>query len=125
MTILSISAAARSANVSRQTIHTYINTGKITTQTDNKGNKVIDTAELLRVFGELHHDSQGMAPVGHSLTPDLLSTIALLEKEVQLLREQLFKAEQREQQLNQHIERLTAVGQPQKQIGWFGRLLGR
>ena len=51
---LSISESARRAGVARSTLYEYyIKPGKISVEVDGRGNKVIDVAELLRVFGEL------------------------------------------------------------------------
>ncbi len=111
MALLSLSAAARTANVSRQTIHTYINSSKIATKVDNKGNKVIDTAELLRVFGALQFDNDGFTPLIQSLTPDTVHPLQLendaLKATIELLRDQLFKTEQRELRLLDQVEKLT------------------
>ena len=49
MTLLSTSAAARVAGVSRTTIYDKVQSGELTRNAD----KQIDTAELIRVFGEL------------------------------------------------------------------------
>ena len=56
MAQLSISAAARAVGKDRGTLHRYIKTGKISVSTDAAGNKVIETSELLRVFGSLKGD---------------------------------------------------------------------
>ena len=137
MAKLTISAAAKRAGVARQTMYkNYINTGKITVDTDERGNKCVDTSEIIRVFGVLHYDSPDSVTqqeIRHKVTPDLHSIIASLEMEVKLLREQLAdqkeltrQGQDREQQLNQHIERLTVLRQLEhKPAGWFARLLGK
>ena len=51
MALVSISEASRLTNKSRTTVHRYISNGKLSTCTDGKGIKKIDTSELLRVFG--------------------------------------------------------------------------
>lgn len=149
MAKLSISEAARQAGISRQYLYSkYINTGKITVSDDESGNKYIDDSELLRVFdGRLPKQKQPSTKTGvdktviqRHATPDLWSLIAGLETQVKGLLDQLEdkdkllrQAQDREQQLNQHItqlnqtiSRLTTPRPPdQKQIGWLGRLLGR
>lgn len=52
MANLNISEAARTWGKSRQTIYTYLDDGRLTASQDNEGNPIIDTAEMIRVFGE-------------------------------------------------------------------------
>ena len=59
MTELSISAAARTAGVSRTTIQKAIKTGRLSATTNTAGNRVIDLSELLRVYGPLQPTLQG------------------------------------------------------------------
>ena len=54
MTLVSVSEAARLADTDRSYLYkAYINTGKISVHRDENGRPKIDTAEILRVFGEL------------------------------------------------------------------------
>lgn len=54
VTYLTVRQAAEQAGVSRQTLFRYIKDGKISATLNHDGQKQIDIAELLRVFGELH-----------------------------------------------------------------------
>ena len=56
MAILSISAAAKAAGISRQGLYNYVKDGKISVTVDNKGCKGIDTSEIIRVFGEIKNN---------------------------------------------------------------------
>lgn len=59
MANVSISKAAELAGISRTSLYrTYIKQGKITVSKNSAGKKCIDTAELLRVFGELKTNSK-------------------------------------------------------------------
>ncbi|HED2371111.1 helix-turn-helix domain-containing protein [Escherichia coli] len=90
MARVSISEAARLVKVSRPTIYKMINSGKLSyTSVVKHGNgiKVIDTSELIRVFGSLDGviddvksdaESTGINSVG---LHDLQHRIALLEAE--------------------------------------------
>nr|WP_085859072.1 helix-turn-helix domain-containing protein [Klebsiella pneumoniae] len=90
MARVSISEAARLVKVSRPTIYKMINRGKLSYTSvvkHGKGIKVIDTSELIRVFGSLDGviddvksdaESTGINSVG---LHDLQHRIALLEAE--------------------------------------------
>ena len=90
MARVSISEAARLVKVSRPTIYKMINSGKLSYTSvvkHGKGIKVIDTSELIRVFGSLDGviddvksdaESTGINSVG---LHDLQHRIALLEAE--------------------------------------------
>ncbi len=97
MAKLTISAAAKRAGIARQNLYAnYINTGRITVEADDRGNKCIDTAEIIRVFGSLQSgedDSNGDTyirhKVTHEVTPENDPLNVGLQSEVKLLREQL------------------------------------
>ncbi|WP_159310800.1 helix-turn-helix domain-containing protein, partial [Klebsiella pneumoniae] len=90
MARVSISEAARLVKVSRPTIYKMINSGKLSYTSvvkHEKSIKVIDTSELIRVFGSLDGviddvksdaESTGINSVG---LHDLQHRIALLEAE--------------------------------------------
>ena len=74
MALVNLTQAAKLAGISRTTLYnTYINPGVINLSKDKQGNKQIDTAELLRVFGELQAeqlDNTGERPPEPCLTPE-------------------------------------------------------
>ena len=90
MARVSISEAARLVKVSRPTIYKMINSGKLSYTSvvkHGKGIKVIDTSELIRVFGSLDGvtdtvkiDAKSTEVNNHGLH-DLQHRIALLEAE--------------------------------------------
>ena len=75
MAILGISAAARAAGVNRSTLQRAIKTGRLSATIDAAGERGIDLAELLRVFGPLRQmpqeDRQRMRDEmrGHGASP--------------------------------------------------------
>lgn len=90
MTQLSLSAAAKSAGISRSTLHDHIKTGKISVHISGQGRRTVDTSELLRVYGTLQGipDSSDVQSAGHFQTvPDtqigqeLYGRLAVLEAE--------------------------------------------
>ncbi len=100
MAILSISAAAKAAGVSRQSMYNLINDGKISVTTDNAGKKGIDLSEILRVFGEIKPLTQGAALDDEkTMMPDQSSAlIDALRDQITNLKDQLQKAEDRERE---------------------------
>lgn len=63
MAKLGVMAAARAANVHRATITRYCRRGLLSCESDANGKRLIDTAELGRVFG-LHGDGHTRARLG-------------------------------------------------------------
>ena len=110
MTELSISAAARTAGVSRTTIQKAIKTGRLSVTTNAAGNRVIDLSELLRVYGPLQPTLQGVAvptrqPTAGEVGGQVASPVALIE----VLHEQLCLALEREQQSRDERNRLLTM----------------
>ena len=105
MAQVSVTKAAGLAGVSRSTFYrSYINTGRVSVGSDQQGNPVVDTSELLRVFGVLHDttESQDTGGVRDASDPKTL-VISELESELHRVRdilrireEELHKAEERE-----------------------------
>lgn len=99
MALVSISEASRLTNKSRTTVHRYISNGKLSTCTDEKGIKKIDTSELLRVFGafkSVHHEQSDNVTDEQHVTSNgtgETSKTKQLEHEVEHLR-QLVTAQQ-------------------------------
>lgn len=61
MALLPVSKAARLVGLSRKTMYAHIKNGKVSASKDSKGSLLIDTSELIRVFGALRQeqDSDG------------------------------------------------------------------
>ncbi|MGX2962143.1 MerR family transcriptional regulator [Shewanella sp. FeAMO] len=53
MAKLNLSQAAKVVNKSRVTIWRHIKSGKLSAERDRDGNPLVDTSELLRVYGEM------------------------------------------------------------------------
>ena len=116
MSRMSVSEAARQAGISRQYFYTkFIKTGDLTVSVDENGNKYIDQAELLRACNGRLPWAKPPSTVNDTLqsknlrhtTPEITRSIDGLQVEVQLLREQLQKSEEREQRLLGQVDRLT------------------
>ena len=105
MTQVSITKAAGLAGVSRSTFYrSYINTGKVSVTSDRQGNPVVDTAELLRVFGVLHdtsenndtRDVRGSNDKNSLAVSELESELHRVREILRIREEELRKAEERE-----------------------------
>lgn len=104
----SISEAAKLAGVSRSHFYKkYIRPGVISVEKDNDDNPVIDTAEIMRVFGGMHGDTTESVSKIHNDTPENTSKNTVLQIEIQLLREQLAAASDREKWLQGKVDQLT------------------
>ncbi len=71
MALLSTDDSARVAGVSRRSIQRAIKEDRLTAITDGDGTRVIDTAELLRVYGELRHVADEPATMSHSVATEM------------------------------------------------------
>jgi excisionase family DNA binding protein len=78
MTLLSTNDAARVAGISRRSIQRAIKEGRLSATTDGDGNRVIDTSELIRVYGELRRVADEPATMTHSVATEA-TLIAVLQ----------------------------------------------
>lgn len=115
MALISISEAAKLAGIARSHLYSqYINTGAISITKDSRGKPKIDTAELLRVFGSIQLDiGQDNRTPEKTVIQDSLGqekTLALNTDAlamIELLKEQLAKAEERERFYQHQLAELT------------------
>ena len=87
MTLLTIVEAAKQFGVTRSRIYRAIDRGEITPQVNDDGAKVIDAADMVRVFGT-KASTRKAAPNKSNAMPAQL---------VEILQEQLKQAQEREQ----------------------------
>jgi hypothetical protein len=93
----SVSEAAKLAGVSRSHFYKkYIRPALISVEKDKDDNPVIDTSEIMRVFGGIHGDTVNGVSETQKATPENDSKNTILQAEIQLLREQLAAAQERE-----------------------------
>lgn len=108
MAKVTVTEAARLAGLGRQQLYRgYISTGKISVERSHQGKPQIDTAEILRVFGELKWTPE--ATHGENQLNDLNSVVKAKDEVIQDLRERLREAGDREAWLRQQLERAQAV----------------
>ncbi len=129
MALVSISEAARLVRKSRSTLYkTYIETGKLSVGQDSAtGRPVVDTSELIRVFGAIYtthatghatdtkthnatHDATPNATPPRDMAIDLLRQL-VKSKEDQLAaaKEQLRAAQEREEWMRKQVDEMTGM----------------
>ena len=120
MALVTITDAARLAGISRQYLYkAYIKTGKLSVDRDSKGSPVVDTAELLRVFGTLNSDWMDTTVDDNGLHVEtakkevdikaLSVEIAAKDEIIRRLERQVADGGEREAWLRQQLERAQAV----------------
>ncbi len=90
MALLTIAQAARTVGVARSTIYSHLRSGKLSATRTPKGERRIDTSELVRVYGPVRHTTQsdvvGPTPLDVAL---LQARIEALEAQNKLLRDEV------------------------------------
>lgn len=118
MTLLSTDNAARVAGISRRSIQRAIKEGRLSATTDGDGNRVIDTSELIRVYGELRRVADEPATMTRSVATEA-TLIAVLQNQLQHTQDQLEQvmrqAHEREQQAQQEKAHLLALLEAEQQ----------
>ena len=137
-TKLTIKEAVEVIPVSESTLRRDLKSGKVSSEKDLQGRRRIDASELVRVYGELEPineeptQSDGSVRESQVNTDDTPKIIALLEGQVQDLKEQLDTASAEKAQL---LELLSAekaekralmppADEKPKSRNWLLRLVG-
>ena len=126
MSRLTIVEAVKVIPVSESTLRRDLRTGKVSFTTAKNGKKVIDAAELERVYGQMKGIDSQINGNGGAADAEIR---ALLEKQIVDLKAQLARAETREDSLiAEKAQLLTLTDRlfpPSKhRVGWLARLLG-
>ena len=115
MTILSISAAALAAGLDRRTLQRAIKAGRISATVDAAGERGIDIAELIRVFGPLRVTPQSTPHLAAAAVaqdaPGDAAGVALVEA----LRDQVRQAQEQLRQANEREARLLSLLEAEQQ----------
>ena len=117
MAQLNVTTAAHAAGVSRRTLQRHIAQGKVSYQSGEQGQKLIDTAELVRVYGTLKNpvSSDTQTPprqMAHSDTPD----VALMRQRITALEKVVDGLEQDKQQYSRENEKLLTIVEQQTRL---------
>ena len=116
MAKVTVTEAAKLAGIGRQQLYRgYISTGKISVERDHQDRPQIDTAEILRVFGEMKgtpeatQNGQRYNSEKRHVDNELQVVFRAKDEVISGLREQLREASEREAWLRQQLERMQAV----------------
>ena len=120
MALLNLTASARAVGVNRSTIVRALKSGRLSATANELGERCIDTAELMRVFGRLQSDAQPNAYADAQGLPMQASgdaqPFAQDQSElVEVLQEQLKDAKERERQALEREGRLLAMLETEQQ----------
>ena len=137
-TKLTIKEAVEVIPVSESTLRRDLKSGKVSSEKDLQGRRRIDASELARVYGELESINEEPTQSDESVresqvnTDDTPKIIALLEGQVQDLKEQLDTATAEKAQLLELLSEEKAekralmppVDETPKSRNWLLRLVG-
>jgi predicted nucleic acid-binding Zn-ribbon protein len=124
--LLNIKESAKFAKVSRTTIYAKISSGKLS----KSDNNLIDTSELLRVFGNSNDRDKTQKQTQLDTIKRTLDTspeIDLLNEKIRFLESNLSDARNREEWLRGQVDKLTEAvkllqAPRQEKEGFFSRL---
>jgi hypothetical protein len=111
MNKVSITQAAKMARISRSYLYRkYINNGLISVETENE-KKFIDISELIRVFGDIHVDSEHVVDKVQCDTSSVDNVLCEKDKLIAHLEQEILElkidSKQREEWLKLQLEKTT------------------
>lgn len=116
MALLNLTAASRAVGVNRSTIVRALKSGRLSATTSDGGERCIDTAELMRVFGALKGDAYAGAQVAPTHATGDTHLIAQDQSILlKVLQEQLRQANEREREGREREARLLAILETEQQ----------
>ncbi len=128
MAKLNISQAAKLFGVHRSTVQRHIKEGKLSSESQEDGQKLIDMSELVRVYGEpknpatsatVSHDGamlQNATPNPTGATPDATPATGVLEQKVEMLEQQLNMIVEDKDYLRKENHRLLEIIEQQTRL---------
>ena len=123
MAKLNITQAAKAVGKDRTTLQRNIKKGKVTCEVNSDGNKVIDTAELIRAYGEIRNVAASTAVGNDNVKPQhaadntalFQQQINLLETQIKVLEEDREERRDREKELRELLKTRLLEYQPTQQ----------
>jgi transposase-like protein len=132
MSLVSVSEAARLVGKNRKTLYRAIDTGRLSATTSATGERQVDIAELVRVYGELRHTrhsdtmpqmSQHETANATDATAEFKAQIAALKAENEQLKARLADGKEHINDLRQQVLMLRDM-RPQETArpSWWRRI---
>ena len=135
MAKLSISKAAKEWKISRTTIQEAVKSGDLKVESGSRNAKNVDTADLLRVFGEpksTESTDKSALTIGQCSTDSSESQVNMTDKLISHLEAENTSLKENtvflQDLIHSHLrkiseleEELAEYRKPVKRLGWFGR----
>ena len=120
MALLPVSKAAELVGLNRKTMYAYVRSGKVSASKDSKGSLLIDTSELIRVFGELRQKQDSESNTARQLeTPDInqimLGKMEQMARQIESLTEKVVELQ----------KQLTLPAPKEEKKGFLNWLFGK
>ena len=101
MTQHKVAEAATLVGITRSTLFRHIREGRVTSTLSNDGDKIVDTSELIRVYGELQPAQKSHSTPCDRPTPKEVQrvsdvTVAVLEAKLEAAEAQIAEMKERE-----------------------------
>ena len=120
MALLPVSKAAELVGLNRKTMYAYVRSGKVSASKDSKGSLLIDTSELIRVFGALRQEQDRESNTARQLeTPDInqvmLGKMEQMARQIESLTEKVVELQ----------KQLTLPAPKEEKKGFLNWLFGK
>jgi predicted DNA-binding protein (UPF0251 family) len=109
MALLDLTAAAKAAGISRQTLYRKMADGAVSWDVDHQGKRRIDTAELMRVFGPLHSHSENLNDVPNNTVRHNAETVEGYKIAIDTLKSQVESERQRASRAESEVDFLRSA----------------
>ena len=117
MALLDLTAAAKAAGISRQTLYRKMADGSVSWDVDHQGKRRIDTAELLRVFGPLHSHNENLRDVSSDTARLGAETVEGYKIAIDTLKSQVESERQRASRAESEVDFLrTTLSKTQDEV---------
>lgn len=127
MALHSVTEAATLAGVTRRTIYRYLKQGKLSATVSSDDRTVIETSELLRVFGALTQPEVTEVTAGSHENKE--AGVALLLAEIRDMKGEIASLKQTVEELRETMLLPPPAAEPapesEQKLTWFERITGR
>jgi len=114
---LNLTQAAKATGKDRSTIHRHIKKGKISCEIDTNGNKVIDTAELQRAYGEIKNIATPATIANNNLMQGhaISNATSLFHEKISNLEEEVKELKEDRDHWRKQADKLLLTHEPNQQ----------